>query len=97
MWRARTPRRSEHCPNSDYITANRLDSAHCGAVPSKVMSAMQSREIHLKPEQASYLDDAVKAFNLEDAGKALRCLINYARENPDKRDEIFAEVRCSDC
>jgi len=58
---------------------------------------MQSREIQLKPEQAAYLDEAVKAFNLEDAGKALRCLINYARENPEKRDEIFGEVRCADC
>ena len=85
------------CPNSDYITANRLDSAHCRAVPSKVMSVMQSREIQLKPEQAAYLDEAVKAFNLEDAGKALRILINYARENPEKRDEIFGEVRCADC
>jgi hypothetical protein len=61
------------------------------------MSAKQSREIQLKPEQAAYLDDAVKSFNLEDAGKVVRCLINYARENPDKRDEIFTEVRCTDC
>jgi len=61
------------------------------------MSAMQSREIQLKPEQAAYVDEAAKAYKLEDAGKALRCLINYARENPDKRDEIFSEVRCLDC
>jgi hypothetical protein len=61
------------------------------------MSAKQSREILLKPEQAAYIDEVVKALNLEDAGKAVRCLINYARENPDKRDEIFTEVRCSDC
>ena len=61
------------------------------------MSAMQSREIQLKPEQAAYIDEAVQTFNLEDAGKAFRCLINYARENPEKRDEIFAEVRCTDC
>jgi len=61
------------------------------------MSAMQSREIQLKPEQAAFIDEAVKAFNLDDAGKAVRILINYARENPEKRDEIFTEVRCSDC
>ena len=59
---------------------------------------MQSREIQLKPEQAAYLDEAVKAFDLDDAGKAVRILINYARENPDKRDEIFAQVHCTgDC
>ena len=62
------------------------------------MSVMQSREIQLKPEQAAYLDEAVKAFNLPDAAKALRILINYARENPDKRDEIFSDIHCTgDC
>jgi hypothetical protein len=66
-------------------------------VPSILMSAMQSREFQLKPEQATYLEEAAKSFQLEDANKALRCLINYARENPDKRDEIFAEVRCTSC
>lgn len=62
------------------------------------MSVMQSREIELKPDQVAYLDEAVKAFNLPDAGKALRILINYARENPDKRDEIFSDIHCTgDC
>jgi hypothetical protein len=62
------------------------------------MSVMQSREIQLKPEQAAFLDEAVKAFALPDAGKALRILINYARENPDKRDEIFSDIHCTgDC
>jgi hypothetical protein len=62
------------------------------------MSVMQSREIQLKPEQAAFLDEAVKAFDLPDAGKALRILINYARENPDKRDEIFSDIHCTgDC
>ena len=59
--------------------------------------AMGNRQIPLKAEQAAYLDEAVKAFNLDDAGKAIRILINYARENPDKRDEIFSEVRCTNC
>ena len=62
------------------------------------MSVMQSREIQLKPDQAAYIDEAVKAFNLDDAGKAVRILINYARENPDKRNEIFGDVHCTgDC
>jgi hypothetical protein len=62
------------------------------------MSAMQSREIQLKPEQAAYLDEAVQAFKIEDAGKAVRILINYARENPDKRNEIFGDIHCTgDC
>jgi hypothetical protein len=62
------------------------------------MSAMQSREVQLKPEQAAYLDEAVQAFKIEDAGKAIRILINYARENPDKRNEIFGDIHCTgDC
>jgi hypothetical protein len=59
---------------------------------------MENRQIPLKPEQAAYLDEAVKAFNLDDAGKAVRILINYARENPDKREEIFSQIHCTgDC
>ena len=59
---------------------------------------MENRQIPLKPEQAAYLDEAVKTFGLDDAGKAVRILINYARENPDKRDEIFSQIHCTgDC
>ena len=59
---------------------------------------MENRQIPLKPEQVAYLDEAVKAFDLDDAGKAVRILINYARENPDKRDEIFNQIYCTgDC
>ena len=62
------------------------------------MSAMENRQIQLKPDQIAYLDEAAKAFGLPDAGKALRILINYARENPDKRDEIFSDIHCTgDC
>ena len=58
---------------------------------------MENRQIPLKPEQAAYLDEAVKTFGLDDAGKAVRILINYARENPDKHGDIFNEMRCLDC
>jgi hypothetical protein len=59
---------------------------------------MENRQIPLKPEQVAFLDEAVKAFKLDDAGKAVRILINYARENPDKRNEIFGDVHCTgDC
>ena len=59
---------------------------------------METRQIPLKPEQVAYLDEAVKAFGIDDAGKAIRILINYARENPDKRDEIFSQIHCTgDC
>jgi hypothetical protein len=61
------------------------------------MSEMETRQIPLKPAMAEYLDEVTRAYKLDDAGKAIRCLVNYARENPDKRDEIFGEMRCLDC
>ena len=61
------------------------------------MSDLQNRQVPLKPGMVEFLEDVVKTSNLPDSGKAVRCLINYARENPDKRDEIFSEVRCVDC
>ena len=36
-------------------------------------------------------------YGLADAAKAVRCLVNYARENPDKHANMFEEVRCLDC
>jgi hypothetical protein len=62
------------------------------------MSAMETRPIQLKPDQIVYLDEAVTAFGLENAAKAVRILINYAKENPDKRNEIFGDIHCTgDC
>ena len=61
------------------------------------MSDKQSRPVDLKPAMVQFLDEVAKAHKLDDAGKVIRCLVNYARENPDKHEEIFGEVRCLDC
>ena len=61
------------------------------------MSDLQTREYALKAGQSEFLEQSAREFKLEDAGKALRCLINYARENPDKHGDIFNEMRCLDC
>ena len=53
--------------------------------------------IDLESAKVQFLEEVVRRYSLPDAGKAVRCLINYARENPDRLDEIFAEVRCIDC
>jgi hypothetical protein len=75
-----------------------LDGPRLGDVRSTAMSAFENRQIELKPDQIAYLDEAVKAFGIENAGKAVRILINYARENPDKRNEIFGDIHCTgDC
>ena len=49
--------------------------------------------IELQSSQIQFLEDAAKKFGLPDVGKVVPCLVNYARENPDRHDEI----RCPDC
>lgn len=53
--------------------------------------------IELESEKIAFLEQMAAAHGLSDIGKAVRCLINYARENPDKHEAIFGEVRCLDC
>jgi hypothetical protein len=61
------------------------------------MSDKQTTPVELKPEMIQFLNEMASTYNLDDPGKAVRCLVNYARENADKRDEIFSEVRCTNC
>ena len=53
--------------------------------------------IELESGKVEFLEQMVASYGLPDIGKAVRCLINYARENPDTHDAIFGEVRCIDC
>ena len=53
--------------------------------------------VDLETDKVTFLQDVAKKHALPDMGKAIRCLINYARENPDKHEEIFAVERCLDC
>jgi hypothetical protein len=53
--------------------------------------------IELETEKMQFLEAMAAKFGLPDAAKAVRCLVNYARENPDKHAEIFEDVRCLDC
>ncbi|MGB2712839.1 MAG: hypothetical protein WBC51_01575 [Vicinamibacterales bacterium] len=53
--------------------------------------------IELESEKIAFLEQMVASHGLSDIGKAVRCLINYARENPDQHESIFGEVRCLDC
>ena len=56
-----------------------------------------SHPIELNSTMVAYLEEVAKKYQLPDVGKAVRCLVNYSRENPDRADEIFDEVRCVDC
>ena len=61
------------------------------------MKDAQPCPIELESEKVAYLKQMADAYGLPDIGKAVRCLVNYARENPDKQEAIFNEVRCLDC
>jgi hypothetical protein len=61
------------------------------------MKDLAPHSIELESDKVKFLDEMTKKYDLADIGKAVRCLVNYARENQDKLDEIFGEVRCLDC
>ncbi|HVB38081.1 MAG TPA: hypothetical protein VND92_06055 [Vicinamibacterales bacterium] len=61
------------------------------------MKDLAPHSIELESEKVQFLEDMAKKYDLADIGKAVRCLVNYARENQDKLDDIFGEVRCLDC
>jgi hypothetical protein len=54
-------------------------------------------QVDLESAKIQFLEEMVRKYSLADVGKAVRCLINYGRENPDRHDDIFAEIRCVDC
>ena len=57
----------------------------------------KSYSIDLEAEKVQFLERVAKEHGLPDVGKAIRCLINYARDHPDRHADIFDEVRCLDC
>ncbi|MPY90494.1 MAG: hypothetical protein GEU99_21555 [Luteitalea sp.] len=56
-----------------------------------------SLSVELEQAKIDFLEEMARTYNLPDAGKAVRCLIDYARENTDAQPTIFDEVRCNDC
>jgi hypothetical protein len=69
----------------------------CAPSEEKLMKDKTEQRIPLEPEKVEFLQAMAKSYQLPDIGKAVRCLIDYARENPDKQAEIFGEVHCQDC
>ncbi len=61
------------------------------------MKDLSPRTIELESEKVKFLQEMSTKYGLADIGKAVRCLVNYARENPDRLDDIFSEIRCIDC
>jgi hypothetical protein len=50
----------------------------------------------LQEDTVRMLNAAAEKYELKDAGKALRCLIDYAAQEGDW-DSIFGQVRCMRC
>lgn len=47
-------------------------------------------------DQLSWMKEMVDKFDLPDAHKALRILVDYARTDGDL-DDIFTNIRCTHC
>lgn len=56
-----------------------------------------SHAFDLESDKVAFLHQMAEKHGLPDIGKAIRCLINYAREHPDRHADIFDEIRCLDC
>lgn len=61
------------------------------------MKDKMDQTIPLEEAKVEFLEQMVETYGLSDIGKAVRCLIDYARDNPDQQAVIFEEVRCIDC
>jgi hypothetical protein len=53
--------------------------------------------VELEKDMMQFVEQMVTNYQIPDASKAIRCLINYAREVEGVRDDIFAEIRCLSC
>ena len=53
--------------------------------------------VALGSDKIAFLETMAKKYDLPDVGKALRVLIDHARESPSMQDTIFNESRCLDC
>lgn len=61
------------------------------------MSDKKTYSVELKEEQWAYLSSMAKKYDLEDASKAIRCLVDFARVETKREKELFDEVRCLGC
>lgn len=55
-----------------------------------------STSFELQEDAVRMLNAAAEKYDLNDAGKALRCLIDYAAQDGDW-DLIFGQIRCLRC
>jgi hypothetical protein len=61
------------------------------------MSQRVNIAVDLKESQVEFLEGVLKQYAIPDIPKAIRVLVEYAIHEEDRRDEIFAVLRCRDC
>ena len=64
---------------------------------TRAMKARRTFSFELDKVMQDFLAQMAEEYSLKDESKALRCLINYARDNPEQLDDIFKRTRCLDC
>ena len=58
--------------------------------------AKMKRTVTLEDDQIEWLEKAARKYNLPNADKALRALLDYVTEEGDQ-DHIFETIRCRHC
>ena len=53
--------------------------------------------LELEKDMMQFMEQMTAKYELQDVSKAMRCLINYARDVEGVRNDIFAEIRCLNC
>jgi hypothetical protein len=53
--------------------------------------------LELEKDMMQFMEQMTAKYELQDVSKAMRCLINYARDVEGVQDDIFAEIRCLNC
>jgi|RhiMetdeSRZDD1v2_1073273.scaffolds.fasta_scaffold1962044_1 hypothetical protein len=61
------------------------------------MKDEKTMDVVLGSDKIAFLESMTKKYELSDVGKAVRILIDHARDNPSMQDTIFNESRCLDC
>ncbi|HSR69107.1 MAG TPA: hypothetical protein VLU25_14320 [Acidobacteriota bacterium] len=61
------------------------------------MSENIEYSVELKEDQYEWLREMTEEHGLIDESKAVRCLIDFAREKSDLESDIFEEIRCMNC
>ena len=57
----------------------------------------ETYSLELETDMMEFMEQMTAQYDLPDVSKAMRCLINYARDVDGIQDAIFAEMRCLSC